>query len=216
MDLIILGTGGNCLDIADAVEALCKKGSKINLKGFLDDNEALQNTKVQGFKVLGSLKKAQLYKECCFVNGIGSPQNYFIKNNIIAKTGLNPNSFCSIIHPASVISRLAHIGSGTVILANSNVCAGTQIEDHVMILPGTTINHDCFIKSYCTVASGVNISGNVYIDENAYIGSGSVISGNIRIGKRALVGAGSVVLNDVDENCVVVGNPAKFIRRINL
>ena len=39
--------------------------------------------------------------------------------------------------------------------------------------------------------------------------------GNIRIGSNVIIGAGSVVTHDLDGNAVYVGNPARFVRRID-
>ena len=47
------------------------------------------------------------------------------------------------------------------------------------------------------------------------IGANTTILAGITIGKSAMIGAGSVVVNDVPENAVVVGNPAKIIRYLN-
>ena len=53
----------------------------------------------------------------------------------------------------------------------------------------------------------------VYIDDETHIGSNSVILPGVRLGKRVQVGAGSVVTKNVPDFCVVVGNPAKIIRK---
>ncbi|MEO9805391.1 MAG: serine acetyltransferase [Reichenbachiella sp.] len=53
-----------------------------------------------------------------------------------------------------------------------------------------------------------------YIGNNVEIGSNTVILGDIRIGDNAKIGAGSVVIHDVEPNTVVVGNPAKAIKRL--
>ena len=49
------------------------------------------------------------------------------------------------------------------------------------------------------------------IGDCCHIGAGSVILSGLRIGNGAVVGAGAIVLNDVLENQVVIGNPAKVI-----
>lgn len=36
----------------------------------------------------------------------------------------------------------------------------------------------------------------------------------MHIGDRVIVGAGSVVTQDVENDCIVAGNPAKVIRKI--
>jgi putative colanic acid biosynthesis acetyltransferase WcaB len=44
------------------------------------------------------------------------------------------------------------------------------------------------------------------------IGSNVCIIGEIIIGNNVKIGAGSVVVNNIPDNCIVVGNPAKIIR----
>ncbi len=53
------------------------------------------------------------------------------------------------------------------------------------------------------------------IEENAKIGANATILPGITIGKNSIVGAGSVVTKDVPPNCVVAGNPAKVINKID-
>ena len=49
--------------------------------------------------------------------------------------------------------------------------------------------------------------------EGSDIGANVVILGGVTIGPSATVGAGSVVLSDVPAGAVVVGNPARVVRR---
>ncbi|WP_109300637.1 serine O-acetyltransferase [Aquimarina sp. AU474] len=51
------------------------------------------------------------------------------------------------------------------------------------------------------------------IGDNVSIYTGAIIIGDIKIGNNSIVGAGSVVIKDVPDNCVVVGNPAKIIKK---
>ncbi|WP_028545629.1 glycosyltransferase [Paenibacillus taiwanensis] len=54
--------------------------------------------------------------------------------------------------------------------------------------------------------------GEVFIGEGVRIGAGAVIAGNIRIGQGSIVQPGSVVEQDVPEQCVVSGSPARIIQ----
>ena len=58
------------------------------------------------------------------------------------------------------------------------------------------------------------MSGGVTVGESCYLGTNSSIIGNVTIGKGSLIGMGSVVLKDVPSNTVVVGNPAKAVRKV--
>lgn len=51
------------------------------------------------------------------------------------------------------------------------------------------------------------------IGDNVNIYAGAILMGNIKIGDNVEIGAGSVVTKDIPNDCVVVGNPARIIRR---
>jgi lipopolysaccharide O-acetyltransferase len=55
----------------------------------------------------------------------------------------------------------------------------------------------------------------VVIDDNVWIGEGVVILPGITIGKGAIVGANSVVTKNVSAYTIVVGAPAKVIKKYN-
>lgn len=58
------------------------------------------------------------------------------------------------------------------------------------------------------------IRGTVRIEADSWIGAGAIILPNVTIGEQAIVGAGSVVTKDVPRGTVVVGNPAKILRKM--
>ncbi len=80
------------------------------------------------------------------------------------------------------------------------------------------VGHDCIIGNFVTFAPSVKCNGNVMVEDNAYIGTGAIIKQGTPsrpriIGKGAVVGMGAVVTKNVDPGDVVVGNPAKSIKR---
>ena len=58
--------------------------------------------------------------------------------------------------------------------------------------------------------------GCIEIMDNVYIGPASRILPNVRINKNCIISAGSVVTQDIPENSVVAGNPAKVIGRFDM
>lgn len=56
--------------------------------------------------------------------------------------------------------------------------------------------------------------GKITIGNNVYIGNNALIMPGITIGDNVVVGAGSVVTKSVPSDCVVAGNPAKYISSI--
>jgi sugar O-acyltransferase (sialic acid O-acetyltransferase NeuD family) len=214
--IIILGTGGNCIDILDTINLINKtKHRKVyECSGFLDDNEQNWGKEYYGVRVLGPLSSAQEYSDCFFVNGIGSPSNFWKKRTIIAKTQIPDERFEVIIHPSASVSSMAHLGYGTVIFQNVSITSNVKIGNHVIVLPNSILSHDDDIGDYTCITGGVCISGGVKVGNSCYFGTNSSIIGNIKIGNCCLIGMGSVVRDNVEDNQIVVGNPARFLKKV--
>jgi sugar O-acyltransferase (sialic acid O-acetyltransferase NeuD family) len=214
-EIIILGTNGNCIDILDTICDINDSVGKTayTCKGFLDDDEKKWGTALHGVTVLGPLQSAPTYDDRFFVNGIGSPTNFWRKQEIIGKTGLPIERFATIIHPTASVSRLSKIGRGVVIFQHVTITSNVRIGDHVIVLPNTVISHDDVIGDYTCIAGGVCISGGVEIGTSCYLGTNASVIANIKIGDHCLIGMGAVVVRDVSENVVVGGNPARVLRR---
>jgi sugar O-acyltransferase (sialic acid O-acetyltransferase NeuD family) len=213
-DLIILGTGGNCLDILDAVLSMNETGTERQYRviGFLDDDSASHGKEVCGLPVLGALDMAPEFAGCSFVNGIGSPRNFWRKPSIIGRTRADLDRFATVVHPAASLSRFATLGPGTVLLQHVTVNARARLGAHVLVLPGAVISHDAELGDYTTVASGACVAGAVRVAEGCYLGAKCAINTGVKLGRHCLVGMGAVVLRDADECSVVAGNPARKLR----
>ena len=61
---------------------------------------------------------------------------------------------------------------------------------------------------------GAVIGGNAVIGDYVSIGLNATVMPKVQIEEGAYIGAGAVVMNDVKKNDVVVGNPAKFLKKI--
>lgn len=71
----------------------------------------------------------------------------------------------------------------------------------------TVMAHDASTKK----ALGYTKIGRVTIGDNVFVGANATILPGVRIGNNCIIGAASVVTNDIPENSVAVGNPAKVI-----
>jgi acetyltransferase-like isoleucine patch superfamily enzyme len=56
----------------------------------------------------------------------------------------------------------------------------------------------------------------IIIGKNVWIGTGAIILPGIIVGDHAIIGAGSVVIKNVPPETIVVGNPAKYLRKVEL
>jgi len=210
--IVILGTGGNCIDILDTINEINRSRPKYRCMGFLDDEERTWGQRHHGIEVLGPLTSAPQYDGCWFVNGIGSPANFWRKQEIIAKTQVPDERFETIVHPSASVSSMAQLGRGTVVFQNVTITSNVQVGKHVIILPNSVVSHDDVVGDYTCIAAGACLSGGVSVGRSCYLGTQSCIIGGAQIGDYCLIGMGSVVLDRVPENSVMVGNPARFLR----
>jgi acetyltransferase-like isoleucine patch superfamily enzyme len=89
---------------------------------------------------------------------------------------------------------------------------GITIEDDVLIGPRVNLvteNHPLDPADRKTL-----LCKPVVIKRNAWIGAGVTILPGVTIGENSVVAAGAVVSKNVDDNTVVGGIPAKFIKAI--
>jgi len=106
-------------------------------------------------------------------------------------------------------------GNNVSINLGTHIFGNVTIDDNTMIAPNVMISgggHSMdksevpMIKQPSTSKGGINIGSNVWV------GANSVILDGVTIGDGAIIGAGSVVTKDVNENAIVVGNPARLLR----
>lgn len=212
--LIVLGAGGNCVDIVDIVQAwnAAGAGPAYSCAGFLDDDPALSRAVLAGLPVLGPLSAAAEYPEFWFVNGIGSTRTIARKAQIIAGTGVPDERFATLAHPLASVSPSAVLGAGTVLFPHVAVHTNARVGRHVFVLAGSVINHDVTVGDHTCITARVALSGGVQVGEACYLGTGSCVRQGVRLGDGCIVGMGSVVLQDVPPGAVVVGNPARILR----
>lgn len=104
---------------------------------------------------------------------------------------------CSADIPVNI-----YIGENTVLKHNG---LGVVLHEKAIIGENVTIMQNVTI-------GGRNGRGAPRIDNNVFIGSGACVLGDIIIGKNSMIGANAVVINDVPENAVVGGIPAKVLK----
>ncbi len=131
---------------------------------------------------------------------------------------------------------IGRIGNGFVFTAPFWCDYGSNIEigdnfycnHNLIILDGekVKIGNNVFIGPNCCISTashpldkelrgqGLEYACPITIGNNVWIGASVVILPGVTIGDNSVIGAGSVVNKDIESNCVAVGSPCRFIRKI--
>lgn len=210
-DLIIFGASGFGREVAWLVERINKVAPTWNLLGFMDDNEAIQGTVINGYPVLGGTATVSDYPNAYFICAVGASK---VREEIVSnmKT-INPNiRFATVIDPSVEMSDLVTIGEGTIICAHTIITVNITIGNHVIINLDCTIGHDAILHDFVTLYPSVNVSGMTNIRHAVELGTGMQIIQGKTVGDYSIVGAGAVVVKSIPPKCTAVGSPAKPIK----
>ena len=180
-------------------------------------------------------KDVYIGSHCYIGNGVKIGNNTKILHNtcIYGKTEIGSNSIIksnttigsegfSFSYTGNGLFHFPHLGS---VVIGDNVWIGsnctveksqidqTVIEDHVKIDDLVHIGHNSKIKKFTQITAGCIIAGRVKIGEGCWISSNSVIDNGCEIGDNCIVGTSSLVRSSFPKNSVIVGSPARFLRK---
>lgn len=201
--LYIIGAAGFGREVAWIVEQINQHHQEWEIIGFLDDNEELQGTVQNGYKILGKCDFLnEISEEVWVVCTIGATQ---VRKKIINSITENSHiHFATIIAPNAIIPNTVSIGAGTIIANGTISSVNVSIGSHVIINMNCTIGHDTVISDYVTLRPSADIAGNVLIEECADIGIGAKIIQNKVIKNAAIIGGGSS-----SERCTTLSNSGR-------
>lgn len=178
-------------DIIYALEQLQDTGD-ICWEGWLDDNADLHGKRLFGKPVLGPVSTLSIDHTLHYVNTVALSASR--RQSVETKLAPFKHRTASVIYPGVLTHRVA-IGRGCVIGRGVHLEPRVILGDGVMVLPSSTVGHDCVIGENSFIGSGVNIGGGCEIGRYVWIGAGAVIHPKSRIGDYAVVSMGARVIS---------------------
>ena len=117
-----------------------------------------------------------------------------------------------VIHKTSNISNDILIPEDIQILANANIRENVKIGHNCILNCSCLVEHDCVLEDGVEIGPGAVLCGQTLVKKYSWIGANATILPNLIIGENCIIGAGAVVTKDVQDNSVIVGNPARLMR----
>lgn len=202
--MYLFGASGHAKVIIDSLKA---SGNQIS--GLFDDNPDVKE--LLEFDVFGPFDENRLRNDELIIS-VGLNH---IRKKIVEKLPEN-TLYGNAIHPSAIISEYASIGEGTVVMQGVIIQSSVTIGKHCIINTTASVDHDCIIEDYVHISPNATLCGSVSVGEGSQVGAGAVVIPGIKIGKWSLVAAGAVVMKDVPDNVLVLGNPARVVKKINI
>ena len=125
------------------------------------------------------------------------------------------------IEPGAIIREQVEIGKNAVIMMGAVINIGAVIGEGSMIDMGAILGGRATVGKNCHIGAGAVLAGviepasatPVIVEDGVLVGANAVVIEGVHIGKNAVVAAGAVVIEDVPENAVVAGCPARVIKQ---
>ncbi|MCI5992944.1 MAG: 2,3,4,5-tetrahydropyridine-2,6-dicarboxylate N-acetyltransferase [Clostridiales bacterium] len=140
------------------------------------------------------------------------------RNSAIAM--LDKKDIPARIEPGAVIREQVTIGKNAVIMMGAIINIGAVIGEGTMIDMGAVLGGRATVGNHCHVGAGAVLAGviepasatPVIVEDDVLIGANAVVIEGVHIGRGAVVAAGAIVTQDVPQNAVVAGCPARVIK----
>lgn len=124
------------------------------------------------------------------------------------------------IEPGAIIREQVEIGDNAVIMMGAVINIGAVIGEGTMIDMGAILGGRATVGKNCHIGAGAVLAGviepasatPVIVEDGVLVGANAVVIEGVHVGKGAVVAAGAVVIEDVPENAVVAGCPARVIK----
>lgn len=203
---VIVGAGGHARVVMDALFGFIGIDSSV---AFADDDASLHGRLMLGRPVLGAPSDT-VFPGTRFHIAVGS--NSTRKQLYLQMLSTQGLPF-TVVHSHASVSRHAKLDEACFVGARSVVAPGAILGVGVIINHGAVVDHDCQVGDFAHIAPGATLAGGVRVGSGVLVGAGANLLPGVAIGHGAVVGAGAVVTENVPPEAMVVGIPARAVKR---
>lgn len=206
--LVIYGAGLGARQLLEVT----RQQDDLVVIGLIDDNPALRGVELGGVPVLGGFAALAELAARGEIDGVALSFHSAIRRKvhrrIVAELQL---PVLPLVDPRATVGLDVEIGAGALIEAGAVVGPGTVVGAGVIVDLGAIVAHDCFLGPFSHLSPGCTLSGVVHLTENVLVGVGAAVNSTVRVGRNVIIAPGAAVMNDVPDDVVVSGVPARVI-----
>lgn len=192
------------------------------LRFFNSNNKSLSKEDI--IKKSGAIVLGKINYDSLPVISLYSGSSLIIEDGVslISNPKTNPSG---ILHPCTLVTQSSeaciYIGKDSG-MSGATICCMKKVSigEYVGLGANVTVFDNDFhpVNPYYRKYYNIEYTKceEVIIDDFAWIGANSIILKGAHIGRGAVIGAGSVVTSDVPPLTIYAGNPAKFIKNVDI
>ncbi|WP_299675074.1 hypothetical protein [uncultured Tenacibaculum sp.] len=216
--IIIIGGIGTAVNIAEQIQdAVDNYNYEDEFIGFAFDDESF-GKEINGFPVLSKTRevyeKYEKYDDVFFIYQLYRPDKLMERASWLPQFKIPLERYGNFIHPSVTVCRSFKMGYGNVIQAGSVISSNTIMGNHNTFNSMCLFGHDTVMGNHNFFAAHSLIGSNIKMGSYIFMGLNSSLNNKIEVGDNIMVAMGSNVIKSIQDNQVVMGNPAKFAKNL--
>ncbi|WP_282070203.1 hypothetical protein [Olleya namhaensis] len=216
--IIIIGGIGTAVNIAEQIQDAKEKFDfKDEFIGYAFDDESF-NGEINGYPILSNsynvYEKYKDQKDVKFIYQLYRPDKLEERTALLNTFNIPLERFYTFVHPLATVAKSAKLGFGNAIHANCVINVNSKIGNHNTLNSNCLIGHDTTIGNNNFFAAHSCVGSNIKIEDYVFVGLNAALNNFIKVESNVMIGMGSNVIKSIESNQLVLGNPAKFIRKL--
>lgn len=206
--VVIYGAGLGAKQLLEVTRHL----ESVEVVGLIDDSPAMEGIELAGVRVLGGFSALGDLAAQGRVDGVALSFHSEVRKKVhgrIVRELMIP--VVTLVDPRAMMGMEVEIGDGALVEAGAVVGPGTRIGEGAIVDVGAVVAHDCYLGPFSHLSPGCRLSGVVSLKENVLVGVGASVNSTVTVGRNVIIAPGAAVMNDVPDDAVVSGVPAKII-----
>lgn len=207
--LIIIGAGGLGRSMFSVALADPSCGKSWYPMGYLDTRKPEHLPSDVSSLIIGDPTSYIPRPHEIFITCVGDPE---LKESLLQNLIVRQANFIQFAPGVEIgaNSKVGNVTFGRRVVVGVNC----EISDHCFVDQNALIGHNVRVGEYCYIGPNTFMADNVQIGRKVEVHAGCMIGEGVKIGDGTTLSIGTVVLQDVPAQSLVMGNPARAVRKV--